>query len=95
MKLLTRTLSAKQSIAENIQRVIEHLTTDALRANKTPRIAVLDTGEAPPPPNFNEAVRAAHRADDDFVAAGADVNGVAPAPSLNASIMKLLKKGTR
>lgn len=94
MKLLTRTLSTKQYVAESFQRVIEHMTSDALRARKTPRtnVAALEVGEAPPPPNFNEAVRAAHRRadDDDFVAA--EVNGVPAPPSLNASIMKWLKR---
>jgi hypothetical protein len=93
MKVLTRTLTAKQAVAETFQRVIEHMTSDALRANKTPRIniAAPEVGEAPPPPNFNEAVRAAHRRadDDDFVAA--EVNGVPAPPSLNSSVVKFLK----
>ena len=93
MKLLTRTLSTKQYVAESFQRVIEHMTADALRANKTPRINIAaEVGEAPPPPDFNEAVRAAaKRGDDDLVAA--EVNGVPAPPSLNASIRNFFKKG--
>ena len=89
MKVLTRTLTAKQSMAENCQRVIEHMTSDALRDKIRPRmnIATLETGEVPAPPDFNAAVRAAHRSDDDFVVMGADVNGIAPPPSLNAAII--------
>lgn len=90
MKVLTRTLTAKQAVAENFQRVIEHKTTDALRTNQTPRFAIAD--DAPEPaPSLNDAIRAAHRQGDDHVASGADVNGVAPAPSLNASVIKFLK----
>ena len=95
MKVLTRTLTAKQYVAESFQRVIEHMTSDALRTNKTPRIniAAPEVGEVPPPPNFNEAVRAAAKRgdDDDFVAA--EVNGVPAPPSLNASIRNFFKKG--
>ena len=91
MKVLTRTLTAKQAVAETFQRVIEHMTSDALRANKTPRFNIA-ADEVPAPPSLNDAIRAAaKRADDDFVAA--EVDGVPAPPSLNASIMKFLKKG--
>jgi hypothetical protein len=90
--VLTRILTAKQATSEAQERVIEMMTTETLRNN--PKLA--ESGDVPAPSftNFNEGVRAANR-DESLVvaAAGADVNGVAPPPSLNASIMKFLKKG--
>ena len=91
MKLLTRTLSTKQYVAESFQRVIEHMTSDALRDKRTLRINVA-VSEVPPPPSLNDAIRAAATRADEPVAA-ADVNGVAPPPSLNASIRNFFKKG--
>ena len=91
MTVLTRILTGKQVVAENIQRLAELAASDALRANKTPRVNIAPD-EVPAPPSLNDAIRAAaKRADDDFVAA--EVNGVPAPPSLNASIMKFLKKG--
>ena len=90
MKVLTRILTGKQSTAETFQRVIESMTSEALRANKTQRFAIaVDAPE--PPPDLNAAIRAARQVDEPVAAA--DVNGVAPPPSLNLSIMKFLKKG--
>ena len=90
MKVLTRTLSTKQYVAETFQRVIESMTTDTLRAHKTQRFAIaVDAPE--PPPDLNAAIRAARQVDEPVAAA--DVNGVPAPPSLNASIMKFLKKG--
>lgn len=93
MKVLTRTLTAKQSMAENCQRVIEHMTSDRLRDKIRPRmnIATPEIGEVPAPPDFNAAVRAAHRADD-FVVMSEDANGIAPPPSLNAAIINARKE---
>lgn len=92
---LTRTLTGAQYITESVLRALEYLTTSSeerpLRTNvAAPR--QVESGEAPLPPDFNQAVRAAHRTDN---ISGPDVNGIAAPPSLNASVLNFMKRIVR
>ena len=91
---MTRT--AKQALTDSILRALEYLTVTSNERPLRTNVAGPHADEVPHAPNFkdfNAGVRAAERADDHLVVTGADVNGVAPAPSLNRSVINFLKKG--
>jgi hypothetical protein len=96
MKILTRVLSPRQAMDESVLRVIEQASTNDRRADDIAAPRFNAEAAAPRAQSFgafNAGVRAAIRADEPVAATGADVNGIAPPPSLNASIKHFIKKG--
>lgn len=87
---LTRTLTATQAMNQAVLRVIDQLTSNE-RRNATPRMNAIGVAETPTFKDFNAGVRAAQGVLE-FVAGGADVNGIAPPPSLNAAILHARKE---
>lgn len=88
--ILTRTLTGQQAIRNAAMSVMEYLTTTE-RRNATPRMNAIGVADTPTFKEFNAGVCAAQGVPE-FVAAGVDVNGIAPPPSLNAAILNARKE---